>query len=141
MDFGCWDSLKRIREKGLSSDQALATLSSHLLLPPILIHEPMANNKRSVSKTNKDVPPRNNVATTTYEPTDPDEVQQHVENLRNISAVAARLFTLLGEHINTLSSTAPIQRGHESVRLRSTPISLHSRLYSNCSFIVVGAHH
>jgi len=80
--------------------------------------------KRSGPKVDPNVLSGNNGVTTTKEPIDPNEVQQHMEKLRNISAVAAKLFVFLGEHINFVSSVAPVERGRETVRPRSTPVSL-----------------
>ena len=44
-----------------------------------------------------------------------DELRDHLESLRGISAVAAKLFALLGEQITSVSYTIPIQRGNETV--------------------------
>lgn len=73
---------------------------------------------------NPNVPSGKNGVMKIQEPIDPEDIQQHMQKLRNISAVAAKLFILLGEHINFISSVAPIERGRETVRLRPTPVSL-----------------
>lgn len=65
-----------------------------------------------------------NGATQAQEPIGLDEVQGHLERLRDVSEVAAKLFVLLGEQITVVASTAPIQRGLETVRLHLTPTSL-----------------
>ena len=83
----------------------------------------MPNSKRDGSKVDTNVPSGNNGATT-QEPTDPDEVQQHMEKLRSISTVAVKLIALLGDHIDAVSSIAPIQRGRKTVYLYLIPISL-----------------
>ena len=44
-----------------------------------------------------------------------EELRDHLESLRGISAVAAKLFALLGEQITSVSYTIPIQRGNETV--------------------------
>lgn len=44
-----------------------------------------------------------------------EELRDHLESLRGISAVASKLFTLLGEQITSVSYTIPIQRGNETV--------------------------
>jgi len=80
--------------------------------------------KRGGLKGDPNVPSGNNGVMTIQEPIDPDDIQQHMQKLRSISAVAAKLFVLLGEHINFVSSVAPVERGRETVRLRLTPVSL-----------------
>lgn len=47
------------------------------------------------------------------------DFRNHLEGLRGISAVASKLFVLLGEQITSASHTIPVERGHEMVR-RST---------------------
>lgn len=59
------------------------------------------------------------------EPINLDDVQDHIERLREVSTVASKLFALLGEQITVVSSTAPVQRGRKTVRPDPTPVSLH----------------
>ena len=44
-----------------------------------------------------------------------EETKQHLKQLQCVSAVAAKLFTLLGEQITAVSCMAPIQRGFITV--------------------------
>lgn len=81
------------------------------------------SKKRDSHKADTKVPSRNSGATT-QEPIGLDEYQQYMENLRTISGVASKLFALLGEHINVVSYTAPVQRGYETVRPHPIPVSL-----------------
>jgi len=78
--------------------------------------------KRADLKVNTSAATVNNV-TPAQEPIGLDEYQQHLERLRGVSAIAAKLFALLGEQITAVSSTAPIQRGHKTVRPHPTPVS------------------
>ena len=58
------------------------------------------------------------------------ELREHLKGLQGISAIASKLFVLLGEQITAASHTIPIQRGNDIVHhLTSLPdlsLTLHS---------------
>lgn len=43
------------------------------------------------------------------------DLKAHLERLQEVSAVASKIFRLLGEQITAASLTIPVQRGHETV--------------------------
>jgi len=97
--------------------------------PPILTSPPlmklMPSKKREGLKINTDLtaPTPGNDGAIAKEPIHLDEIQTHLERLREVSTVAGKLFALLGEQITIVSSTAPVQRGHKIVRSHPTPVS------------------
>ncbi|KAF9650956.1 hypothetical protein BDM02DRAFT_1003302 [Thelephora ganbajun] len=76
--------------------------------------KPGPNKKRDNPKVDANVAPEDNGAPG-HKPISLDEVQEHIEQLRGIGTVTARLFALLGEQITAVSSTAPVQRGRKTV--------------------------
>ena len=50
------------------------------------------------------------------------DLQEHLQKLQEVSAVASKIFALLGEQITSASYTIPVQRGYETVQYsNSTP--------------------
>ncbi|KAF9783715.1 hypothetical protein BJ322DRAFT_1109564 [Thelephora terrestris] len=68
-----------------------------------------ADAKNSSNKNGKAVQGKVNPMTTL-------ELRDHLEGLRDMSAVASRLFALIGEQITSVSYTIPLQRGSEAVK-------------------------
>ena len=82
----------------------------------------MPNEKRRHPNAEDNVPPWN-AKVTAQDPITPEDIRQHLEQLQRVSAVAAKLYTLLGKQITTVSLMAPIQRGFTSVRPNLAPVS------------------
>lgn len=80
-------------------------------------------NKKQDSKVDSNIPAGNNKETTP-KPITLEDLPQHLERLRTVSAAAAKLFALVGEHIISVSSIVPVQKGHKAVYPHHTPISL-----------------
>ena len=84
----------------------------------------MPSTKREGLKVKTNLAPGNNTAgAKAQEPIGLDGVQEHLERLREVSTIAAKLFSLLGDQITIVSSTAPIQRGYKTVQPHPTPIA------------------
>ena len=75
----------------------------------------MPNHKREGLKVSTTLSSKNNGPTPAQEQISLDEVQSHLRQLQGVSAVAAKLFALLGEQITLVASTAPVQRGRKTV--------------------------
>lgn len=54
-----------------------------------------------------------------------EQVPQHIEQLRAISTVAARLFTLLGGQLTGVSSAIPIEKGRDAVSKLKVQVKEH----------------
>ena len=84
---------------------------------------PSPNPRRlPATKINTDVSRKNGEIAQQGPITTPD-IRAHLERLQGVSIVASKIFTLLGEQITSVSSTIPVQRGHETVQIPS-PFSL-----------------
>ena len=81
----------------------------------------MPNRKQGDLRANTGVAPGNSGATA-QEPLTLDEVQLHLERLQGVSTVATKLFTLLGEQVAAVASTAPVQKGRKTARPHPIPI-------------------
>ena len=85
----------------------------------------MPNGKQKGLKVGTNLDAQKNVVEAkAQEPISLDEVQKHLEQLRAVSAIAAKLFALLGDQIAIVSSTAPIQRGYKTARSHSAHVPL-----------------
>lgn len=56
-----------------------------------------------------------NKGETIQEPITLEDAQKHIQQLQNVSVVAAKLFALIREHVSAVSSAAPLQRGRKTV--------------------------
>lgn len=92
--------------------------------PPCIMKPPPNPQRSSGVNANANASAKKNGATTQVQweglITTPD-LQAHLERLQGVSVVASRIFALLGEQITSVSSTIPVQRGHETVYFHPPP--------------------
>ena len=117
-------ALERAFGEDLSSSQAFPTLSPLFSFPPQIM-KVIPNERQKAPKVDTKIAAQKNVVEAkVQEPISLDEVQKHLEQLRAVSAIAAKLFALLGDQIAIVSSTAPIQRGYKTARSHSAHVPL-----------------
>ena len=83
----------------------------------------MTNGKRENPKADEKADAKKNGVKMVQELIPLDQLPEHVERLREISAIAGRLLDLLGHQFVSVSSVAPIQKGHRTVESNLTPTS------------------
>ena len=81
----------------------------------------MANGNRENPKADEKAAAKNNGMKMVQEAIPLDQVPEHLERLREISAIAGKLFGLLGHQMVSVSSVAPIQKGLRTVKSNLTP--------------------
>lgn len=76
----------------------------------------MPHRKDQYTKPNTGVPAGNDG------PISLEDTREHLEQLRCVSAIATKLFALLGEQMTAVALTAPIQKGLIAVWPPLTPV-------------------
>ena len=93
--------------------------------PTFWLMKIMPSKKQQYSDDDPNIPSGNFKPPTHLGPITLEDTKSHLEQLRGVSAIAAKLFTLIGEQMAAISLTAPIQRALINVWPYPTPASPH----------------